>query len=140
MLAHFISSVITSSRSKASALLVTLVYLNRVKSRLDPESFGATRVRERIVLGAIVLATKVWTHNAYSNLRQLDEPLQYTVDHPPENRRWARVARIFTVRDISSSELQLLHALDWDLSVTEYSVKEQMDRVSTNAKYCRIEE
>jgi len=62
--AHFISSVILSSESKASTLLVTLVYLNRVKSCLDPESFGVTRVRERIFLGAIVLATKVRIHNA----------------------------------------------------------------------------
>ena len=66
MLAHFISSVIVTSRSKVSTLLVTLVYLNRVKSSLDPESFGVTRVRERIILGAIILATKVRINNTCS--------------------------------------------------------------------------
>ena len=66
MLAHFVSSVITSSQSKVSTLLVTLVYLNRVKSSLDLESFGVTRVRERIFLGAIVLATKVRIRNTWT--------------------------------------------------------------------------
>ena len=59
LLRHFICSVITSSRSKTSTLLVALTYLNRVKTRLDPDSFGATFVRERIFIAALVLATKV---------------------------------------------------------------------------------
>ena len=59
MFAHFVSSVILSSQTKVSALLVTLVYLDRAKSRLDPELFGPTQVQERVFLGAIVLATKV---------------------------------------------------------------------------------
>lgn len=66
-------------------------------------------------------------------------PPQYTEDYPPENWRWARVARVFTARDISNAESRLLHALGWDLSVTEYNVREQMDGVS-NIEYCRFEE
>ena len=137
MIAHFICSVIVSSQSRVSTLLVTLVYLNRVKSRLDPESFGVTRMRERIIMGAIVLATKVRTRNT-RYCANLMNPSQYTEDYPPENREWARVVRIFTARDISNAESQLLHALDWDLSVTECNVRRQIDDVSTNAEYCRI--
>lgn len=139
MLAHFVSSVIVSSRSKVSTLLVTLVYLDRVKSSLDPESFGVTRVRERIILGAIVLATKVRICNTWTRAN-LTNPSQYTEDYPPSNRKWARVARTFTARDISNAESHLLHALDWDLSVTECNVKERMHDVSTNAGYCSTEE
>jgi hypothetical protein len=58
-LRHFIYSVIGSSRAKTSALLVSLVYLDRTKSRLDLRSFGRTWVRERVFIAALILATKV---------------------------------------------------------------------------------
>ena len=129
--------MIVTSGAKVSTLLVTLVYLNRVKSRLNPELFGEIRVRERIFLGAIVLATKVRIRNIYTCIDLMNPP-QYTEDYPPGSRKWALVARVFTARDISNAESQLLHALDWDLSVTECNVREQMDGVSTTTRYCRI--
>ena len=58
-LKRFICSVIITSRAKISAILTALVYLDRVKSRLDPCLFGKTLVRERIFIAALVLATKV---------------------------------------------------------------------------------
>jgi len=64
--------------------------------------------------------------------------LQYTEDYPPENWEWVPAAQMFTARDISNAESQLLHALGWDLSVTECSVREQADGVATIAGYCRI--
>ena len=59
LLRHFICSVITSSQSNTSTLLVALTYLNRVKTSLDPDSFGATFAHERIFIAALILATKV---------------------------------------------------------------------------------
>lgn len=43
---------------------------------------------------------------------------QYTEDSCRRNSKWARVSRIFNARQITSAELQLLHALEWDLSIT----------------------
>lgn len=60
-LERFICSVMTASRSKVSAILTALVYLNRVKLRLNQCSFGKTLAQERIFIAALVLATKVWS-------------------------------------------------------------------------------
>jgi hypothetical protein len=47
---------------------------------------------------------------------------QYTEDSCHRNPRWAHVARVITARQISRAELQLLHVLEWDLSITEDDV------------------
>lgn len=50
---------------------------------------------------------------------------QYTNDLVRGNSKWARAVRIFSAYEISSAELQFLHTLKWDLSVTEEEVLEQ---------------
>lgn len=47
---------------------------------------------------------------------------QYIEDCPQRNRQWARIARVFTAREISGAQLKLLRALDWDLSITDDEV------------------
>lgn len=47
---------------------------------------------------------------------------QYVDDSSFRNHQWSRIAQIFTAREVGNAELALLHALGWDLSITENEV------------------
>ena len=117
---HFIHSVIIRARSKISALLVALAYLDRTKSHLDPRLFGTRRVQERIFIAALILATKV--RSRYGQNDPELTPLQYVDDSSPRGRRWSNISQIFTAREVGKAELVLLRALEWDLSITDDEV------------------
>lgn len=120
-LRYFVHSVIVRARSKISALLVALVYLDRTKLNLDPRSFGKGRVQERIFVAALTLATKVRRGHAQVTDPELTSS-QYVDDSSFRNRQWSCITRIFTAREVGSAELALLHVLKWDLSITEDEV------------------
>jgi len=103
---HFIHSVIIRARSKISALLVALAYLDRTKSHLDPRLFGTRRVQERIFIAALILATKV--RSRYGQNDPELTPLQYVDDSSPRGRRWSNISQIFTAREVGKAELVLL--------------------------------
>jgi hypothetical protein len=36
-----------------------------------------------------------------------------------KNCQWSRVTQIFTPREVGNAEMALLHALEWNISITE---------------------
>ena len=81
--------------------MATLVYLNRLKSKLPKTAQGLPCTRHRILLSCLILAAK--------NLN----------DSSPKNMHWAQYTDgLFSVKDINLMERQLLHLLNWDLKVS----------------------
>jgi hypothetical protein len=87
----------------------TLVYLNRLKSKLQPMAKGLRCTTHRIFLAALILSAK------------------YLNDSSPKNKHWANYSVIsndyyhfgFSRTEVNLMEKQLLFLLDWDLRITE---------------------
>ncbi|KAJ7608263.1 hypothetical protein FB45DRAFT_806440 [Roridomyces roridus] len=95
----FVSTVIERAEVSTATLLVTLVYVARVRPHLSIalEQWAL----ERIFLGALICASK------YSN------------DSTLKNVHWALCTGLFGKRDIGRIEREFLDVLDWELRVGE---------------------
>lgn len=94
----FIIRLVVASNVQVSTLLTTLIYLDRLKSGLSPE----TRVvlpctRHRLFLATLIITAK------------------YLNDSSPKNGDWAKYASLFDVAEVNLMEMQLLYLLDYDL-------------------------
>jgi len=95
----------------------TLVYLNRLKSRLQPMAKGLRCTTHRIFLAALILAAK------------------YLNDSSPKNKHWANYSCIstqaynfgFSRTEVNLMEKQLLYLLDWDLRINEEDLYRELD-------------
>ena len=105
-LEEFITSLVERSHVQVPTLMSSLVYLNRLKSRLPPVAKGMRCTVHRIFLASLILAAK--------NLN----------DSSPKNKHWARYSAVrgydnfgFSITEVNLMEKQLLFLLDWDLRI-----------------------
>jgi G1/S-specific cyclin PLC1 len=77
-LEEFITQLVVSSNVQVPTLMSTLVYLNRLKSRLQPMAKGLRCTTHRIFLAALILSAK------------------YLNDSSPKNKHWANYSVIST--------------------------------------------
>jgi len=95
----FITSLCKKSKVQVSTLMTSIVYLDRLKSRLHPDARGIHSTIHRIFLAALILAAK--------NLN----------DSSPKNKDWAQYTE-FSIAEVNLMERQLLLLLDWDVRIS----------------------
>ncbi|KAH9907146.1 cyclin [Xylariomycetidae sp. FL2044] len=132
-LEEFITQLVVSSNVQVPTLMSTLVYLTRLKSRLQPMAKGLRCTTHRIFLAALILAAK------------------YLNDSSPKNKHWATYSHVssdsynfgFSRTEVNLMEKQLLFLLDWELRITEDDLYRELDvflapiRDSIEAKHAR---
>lgn len=97
----FLTKLIRYTNVYTGTLMATLVYLNRLKSKLPKNAQGLPCTRHRILLSCLILSSKY--HN----------------DSSPKNVHWAKYTDgLFNVKDINLMERQLVYLLNWDLRVS----------------------
>ncbi|PSS03390.1 hypothetical protein BD289DRAFT_359151, partial [Coniella lustricola] len=129
-LEDFIYNLVWSSNVQVPTLMSTLVYLNRLRSRLQPEAKGLRCTAHRIFLAALILTAK------------------YLNDSSPKNKHWARYTEIwddsngprrdhkgrerpadflFSRTEVNLMEKQLLMLLEWELRITREDLYRELD-------------
>jgi hypothetical protein len=96
--------------------MTSLVYLDRLKSRLPPVAKGLRCTVHRIFLAALILAAK------------------FLNDSSPKNKHWAEYSNVrgfepfgFSRTEVNLMEKQLLFLLDWDLNISEDDLYTHLD-------------
>ncbi|KAH6640394.1 hypothetical protein F5144DRAFT_92175 [Chaetomium tenue] len=114
---EFITQLVVSSNVQVPTLMSSLVYLRRLKSRLQPMAKGLRCTTHRIFLAALILSAK------------------YLNDCSPKNKHWANYSVVstaaynfgFSRTEVNLMEKQLLFLLDWDLRITEDDLYRELD-------------
>ncbi|KAI0169316.1 cyclin [Hypoxylon sp. FL1284] len=116
-LEEFITQLVRSSNVQVPTLMSTLVYLTRLRSRLQPMAKGLRCTTHRIFLAALILAAK------------------YLNDSSPKNKHWASYSHMgtdgcsfgFSRTEVNLMEKQLLFLLDWELRITDEDLYRELD-------------
>ncbi|KAF5680377.1 cyclin [Fusarium heterosporum] len=116
-LEEFITQLVVSSNVQVPTLMSTLVYLGRLKSKLQPMARGLRCTAHRIFLAALILSAK------------------YLNDSSPKNKHWANYSHIttegynfgFSRTEVNLMEKQLLFLLEWDLGISANDLYRDLD-------------
>jgi PHO85 cyclin-1 len=116
-LEEFITQLVVSSNVQVPTLMSTLVYLNRLKSKLQPMARGLRCTTHRIFLASLILAAK------------------YLNDSSPKNKHWANYSHVnsdvsnfgFSRTEVNLMEKQLLFLLEWELRITDEDLYREFD-------------
>ncbi|KAI1177112.1 hypothetical protein F4777DRAFT_227412 [Nemania sp. FL0916] len=116
-LEEFITQLVVSSNVQVPTLMSTLVYLTKLKARLQPMAKGLRCTTHRIFLAALILSAK------------------YLNDSSPKNKHWANYSHVhcdgysfgFSRTEVNLMEKQLLFLLDWELRITEEDLYRELD-------------
>ncbi|KAG5953105.1 hypothetical protein E4U57_005671 [Claviceps arundinis] len=114
---QFISQLVMSSNVQVPTLMSALVYLTRLKSKLQPMARGLRCTTHRIFLAALILSAK------------------YLNDSSPKNKHWANYTHFstdaysfgFNRTEVNLMEKQLLFLLDWDLRIHEQDLYRELE-------------
>lgn len=100
-LESFLKQLVLCSNVNSGALMATLVYLHRFKSRFSKNALGSSSTRHRLLLSCLVISVK------------------YHCDMCPSNALWSYYTNgLFSAEDINVMERQLLRTLNWKMEVT----------------------
>lgn len=95
----FIQQIVNKACVSGCSLIVSLLYIDRLKARLPENARGLPCSKYRIFLAAIIIATK------------------FLNDRPPRNKSWAKFSgHAFSLSDINLMERQFLELLQYNLS------------------------
>ncbi|KAF3342938.1 hypothetical protein VD0004_g5178 [Verticillium dahliae] len=113
----FITQLVVSSNVQVPTLMSTLVYLGRLKSKLQPMARGLRCTTHRIFLASLILSAK------------------YLNDSSPKNKHWAAYSNAdtdystfgFSRSEVNLMERQLLLLLDWNLRIEPEDLYREFD-------------
>ncbi|ODV78814.1 cyclin-like protein, partial [Suhomyces tanzawaensis NRRL Y-17324] len=114
----FLTKLVRYTNVYTGTLMATLVYLNKLKSKLPKNAAGLPCTRHRILLSCLILSSKF--HN----------------DSSPKNTHWAKYTDgLFSTKDINLMERQLLYLLNWDLRVDNEDMVDALDSFLDPIRY-----
>ena len=116
-LEEFITQLVVTSNVQVPTLMSTLVYLTRLKSKLQPMARGLRCTTHRIFLASLILAAK------------------YLNDSSPKNKHWANYTHMnadgysfgFNRTEVNLMEKQLLFLLEWELRINDQDLYRELD-------------